>query len=277
MKKHVSFILFFFLINIGFSSRAQNSGENLYKTCAACHTIGKGRLVGPDLTKIYEKREQDWLIRFIRSSQKVIKDGDPHAVELFKEYNQIPMPDNNLSDNEIISIIGYIRDTDEGKLVKTGEAVNIQQTDTLLTASVAFSNEMLMRGKALFYGLEKFKNGASSCIPCHNIRDESIIGGGNLSLDLTNSYTRLGPAGIKAILSNPPFPAMNVALGDKDLTQDEIEAVSALLQFSDQRYGNNPPQTNGGLIFAVLSLVFVISFLVSIYILYDNRKIPTRF
>jgi hypothetical protein len=86
----------------------------------------------------------------------------------------------------------------------------------------------------------------------------------------------LRPAGIKAILSNPPFPAMNIALRDKNLTEDEIEAISALLQFSDQRFANNPQQSNGGFIFAILSLVLAMFFLVNIYILYDNRKIPSR-
>ncbi|MCF8224739.1 MAG: cytochrome c [Bacteroidales bacterium] len=55
----------------------QSAGGALYQSiCAACHTINGGRLFGPDLSRVYERREEDWLIRFIRSSRKMLKAGD---------------------------------------------------------------------------------------------------------------------------------------------------------------------------------------------------------
>ncbi len=42
-------------------------GETIFQAqCAACHTIGGGPLVGPDLLGVTERRENDWLIRWIR-------------------------------------------------------------------------------------------------------------------------------------------------------------------------------------------------------------------
>ncbi len=62
---------------------AQN-GENLFKTtCSACHTIGKGILIGPDLANVHMRREKQWIFSFIKSSQSVIKQGDATAVALF--------------------------------------------------------------------------------------------------------------------------------------------------------------------------------------------------
>ncbi len=93
-------------------SSAQNivEGERLYKAnCTACHTIGKGKLVGPDLAGINTKRPEKWLISFIKSSQTMIKSGDPVAVKLFNEYNKIPMPDQNLTDAQIKNILAYIK------------------------------------------------------------------------------------------------------------------------------------------------------------------------
>ncbi|MBK6285386.1 MAG: c-type cytochrome [Draconibacterium sp.] len=255
----------------------QNNGENLFKVCAACHTIGKGRLVGPDLSRVYEKREQDWLIKYIRSSQKMVKEGNPDAVALFKEFNQIPMPDNNLSDNEIISIIDFIKATDskESGTATTTTITEVQKTDTLTTASFVFSNDLLKRGKALFYGYEKFSNGAPSCIACHNIIDESLIGGGKLSFDLTKSYSKLSAAGIGAILANPPFPVMNVALNNKKLTDEEILAITALLQFIDQRNTENSQTSDNNFIFLLMSFVVAMLLIVHIYVVCES-KIPSN-
>ena len=79
-----------------FSIANANEGEQLYKaTCAACHTIGKGRLVGPDLQNIKEKRSQEWLLSFIKSSASMVNSGDADAKAIFEEYNKLLMPDNN--------------------------------------------------------------------------------------------------------------------------------------------------------------------------------------
>lgn len=283
MKKiRLSVILFLLFISIGFYLQAQNSGEELYKsTCTACHTIGKGRLVGPDLSGIHQRAETDWLIKFIRSSQTMIKEGDPEAVRLFNEYNKVPMPDNNWSDEQILSVLEYIKAQDSGGAATTataGEAADSTSQaaeTTAAPAEITFSDEMVMRGKALFYGHEKFANGASSCIACHKIQDESLIGGGKLSLDLTKSYTRLGLPGINAILSNPPFPVMNIALKENKLTDDEIQAISALLQFADTHYGDRPQDTIWSGIFGIFGLIVSLFLLVHIYLMYDNRKIPS--
>ncbi|HRA60425.1 MAG TPA: cytochrome c [Bacteroidia bacterium] len=278
MKQLLSITAIFLFTLVGFLAQAQNSGENLFKVCAACHTIGKGRLVGPDLTRVYEKRDQDWLIKFIRSSQKMVKEGDQVAVSLYKEYNQIPMPDNNLSDDEIISIIDFIKatDTKESGTATTKTTTDEIKTDTLVTASVVFSTDLIKRGKALFYGYEKFSNGAPSCIACHNIMDESLIGGGKLSFDLTKSYSKLSAAGIGAILANPPFPVMNKALNNKKLIEEEIQAITALLQFTDQRNTESSQTSDNNLIFLLLSFVVAMLLMVHIYIMYANRKIPSN-
>ncbi|WP_372936744.1 c-type cytochrome [Mariniphaga sediminis] len=277
MKNQYATLALLMLFSIHASLYAQESGEDLFKaTCVTCHTIGGGRLIGPDLSGVNDKREQEWLFRFIRSSQKLIKENDPVAVELFKEYSGIPMPDNDLNDAEIISILDYIKETGLGTSDVTEESVAKPDLDTTKkTATVTFSADMLKKGKALFYGHESFANGAPSCIACHNIQDESIIGGGKLSFDLTGSYGRLGEAGVLAILKNPPFPAMNVALQNKNLTDEEMEAVTAMLHFVNERYADDPSRSAGGVIYAIISLVIALFLLIHIYILYDNRKVPS--
>jgi hypothetical protein len=95
------------------SIHAQNQAPPEWAVCAACHTIGKGKLIGPDLKGITERRDKAWLYSFIRSSQTMIQNGDPISVQLFEEYNKIPMPDNNLTDEQIDGILAYIENYDE--------------------------------------------------------------------------------------------------------------------------------------------------------------------
>lgn len=93
------------------NASSQDSGEKTFiQTCAACHTIGRGRLVGPDLANVNQRHSEDWIIKFVKSSQSVIKSGDPYADSLYKSFNQTLMPDHpNLDDAQIKDILAYIQ------------------------------------------------------------------------------------------------------------------------------------------------------------------------
>lgn len=97
----------------------QNQPPPEFATCTACHTIGKGKLIGPDLKGVNDRHNEAWLLSFIRSSQTMIKNGDPVAVKLFEENNKIPMPDNILTDDQIKGILTYIRNYDEAAVAAT--------------------------------------------------------------------------------------------------------------------------------------------------------------
>jgi mono/diheme cytochrome c family protein len=261
--------------------QAQNTGEQTFKSiCAACHTINKGRLVGPDLSGVYLIRKDEWLIQFIRSSQQLIKSGDTAAVAIYNEYNKIQMPDNRLSNEQILSVIEYIKETDRA----TSATVKSNPNDSIALGSIEpkvqidsldmqYTTENISGGRDLFNGYKRFINGASPCISCHNINDQSIMGGGKLAIDLTGAYLKLGPAGIKAILINPPFPAMKTAMLTHDLTQDEIQALTALLRSVAESNGSNKVTDSGGLIFFTFGFVCALFLLIHIFIFYDNRKI----
>lgn len=106
-------VLFLSLFLFLTSTMAQNAAPPEWAVCAACHTIGKGKLIGPDLKGVTERHEEAWLYSFIRSSQTMIKNGDEAAVKVFEEYNKIPMPDNNFTDEQIAGILKYIENYDE--------------------------------------------------------------------------------------------------------------------------------------------------------------------
>lgn len=85
-------------------------GKAIFSTrCAACHNINK-KLTGPALAGVHERRSVDWIIKFVNSSQTLIKSGDKDAVALFEQFNKVPMPDHpDLTADNIKSIIEYIK------------------------------------------------------------------------------------------------------------------------------------------------------------------------
>ena len=282
MKKILPFTVCLLLFFMNYSLFAQDSGEEIFKSvCAACHTINKGRLVGPDLSSVYLIRKNEWLIQFIHSSQKFIKTGDTAAVAIYNEYNKIPMPDNLLTDEQILSVIEYIKITDKNVPAtavksKAGDslaAIGMKSTVPNDSLGMQYTSETVPAGKALFYGYTRFAKGASPCISCHNITDQSILGGGKLALDLTGAYIKLGPAGVKAILTNPPFPAMKTAMLNHPLKEDEIQAVISLLKSVGERKYTYKIPASAGMFFFTMGFVCAILLLVHIYIFYDNRKI----
>lgn len=91
---------------------AQESGKEIFqKACAACHSIGAGKLVGPDLAGVNDKRPEDWLLKFIKSSQSLVKAGDQTATALFEQFNKIGMPDQALSDEQIKKVLAHVKET----------------------------------------------------------------------------------------------------------------------------------------------------------------------
>lgn len=94
----------------------------LFQVCSACHLIGKGKLIGPDLYGVNERHSQEWLIRFIRNSQEMVQAGDPAAVKLWEDHNKIPMPPNDYTDEQIIILLDYIRNYDPAQAEQAAAA-----------------------------------------------------------------------------------------------------------------------------------------------------------
>lgn len=102
--------MFLFLL-LPFGGLAQIDGDQIFKTnCTACHTIGKGRLLGPDLKDVMLRRDESWVIRMIQSSQSLIGEGDTIATALFQEYNFLPMPDQPLGKDAMTALIEYLKE-----------------------------------------------------------------------------------------------------------------------------------------------------------------------
>ncbi len=218
-----------FLI-VSFSSAFAQDGATLFKNnCGMCHKFG-ARLVGPDLTNITQRRSKEWLHKFIKSSQSVVKSGDKEAVAIFNEFNQTVMPDQNVSDAQIDEILKYIEENSASVASTTAEQQEPPQpAEPEITDKQAFA-QLVEKGAKLFDGRNRFQNGGSTCISCHNVNSYAVTGGGSLAKDLTDVYTRIGEEGIKGVLSGLPFPAMKNAFEKHPITEEESVAIAAFLR-----------------------------------------------
>ena len=86
------------------------AGKQLFqqKTCAACHTIGKGALVGPDLKGVTARRPHEWLEQWIAAPDAVLAKKDPYAIGLLHQYHDVPMPNLGLSASDVNAILAYL-------------------------------------------------------------------------------------------------------------------------------------------------------------------------
>ena len=99
----------FLIALLSFSSIQAQDGEALFKAnCASCHAV-KEKLVGPALKGIETRRPEDWLIKWIKNSQTLVKAGDDYAVKIYNDYNKVAMPAFNLKDDEIKAMLAYIK------------------------------------------------------------------------------------------------------------------------------------------------------------------------
>jgi protein SCO1/2 len=84
-------------------------GAFLFKSrCAACHTIGKGDGMGPDLTNVTTRRDRSWVTRYIAEPDRMLAEGDPIAAELFAKYKNVRMPNLNLGAEDVAVLLSYV-------------------------------------------------------------------------------------------------------------------------------------------------------------------------
>lgn len=133
------------------------------------------------------------------------------------------------------------------------------------------TQQAISDGASLFDGSTRFTNGGSSCITCHNIASDAVISGGLLAKDLTTVYSRMGDAGVGAIIGSPPFPAMASAFKDKNITPEEIAKLKAFLHYVDQE-SSTQSSSSMNEVFIVYGPLGLIIWLVFIYFFWFSRK-----
>jgi hypothetical protein len=113
-------------------------GEKIFNsTCKACHSVGKGKVVGPDLIKVHERRDEEWLQKFISSPKKMIESKDPYAVKLFEENNKILMPDHPLRKTDIQNILAFIKGQSTPAQTEAPQVIKVETKPEIVKAELS--------------------------------------------------------------------------------------------------------------------------------------------
>jgi cytochrome c2 len=96
------------------SSYVLDKGQSLFiQNCAACHSIGSDKITGPGLAGVTKRvPSEEWLKKFIKNSEAMIKSGDPYAIKISKYDASSMTVFSHMSDKELHQIIEYLKQND---------------------------------------------------------------------------------------------------------------------------------------------------------------------
>lgn len=86
---------------------ADKGAEHFKQKCTSCHKAKK-RFLGPPMKGLLTKRSPEWVMNMMLNPMEMTK-KDPIAKQLLKDYNNLLMVGQNLSEEEARSILEFIR------------------------------------------------------------------------------------------------------------------------------------------------------------------------
>ncbi len=109
LKFYISrFLLIIFLLSSP-TIFAQDGKALFDANCKSCHAINDV-VIGPALKDVHKRKDAEWLHKWIKNSQSLVKAGDPYAVEIFNKFNKSIMPNQAVNDAEIDAILAWIKE-----------------------------------------------------------------------------------------------------------------------------------------------------------------------
>ncbi|WP_238785146.1 c-type cytochrome [Blattabacterium cuenoti] len=117
MKKILFSIIIFFLFVLESESKEEiigniDNGKSIFKkNCTTCHSIDlEKKMIGPALSGITEKRNREWLHKWIKNNKLLRNSGDKDAIDIYKKYGNIEMNSfPQLSEKDIDDILFFIK------------------------------------------------------------------------------------------------------------------------------------------------------------------------
>ena len=223
-----SFKLIILILSITSISFTQDQPEQFFKSnCSSCHTIGGGKLTGPDLKNIHLRKSDEWIKKFIMDPSSVINSGDAYAIKILEESRGIIMPKvGGLTPFITESLLELIKaESAKEKSVFGGSTIDdrpLTEADVIL-------------GEKLFNGTRILKNKGPACIACHSVNGEGLLGGGLLGPDLTRVYGRLGGKNIlSAWLASPASETMAPIYKKHPIDDSEVLPLVAFFKEKDK-------------------------------------------
>jgi mono/diheme cytochrome c family protein len=240
----------------------QETAAFFKQNCYSCHTIGGGRLVGPDLKDVMKRKDREWLVRFMLNPQAMIDRGDPYAKQILDEARGVVMT----------QVAGLTRDRANAllDLVETESALEKSQFEGMKFSDRPFTQLDIDTGQRLFKGIASLKNGGPSCISCHTVRGLGLLGGGRLGVDLTKVSERVGGRKpLSAWLVSPATTTMQPVFKAHPMEPEEILSLVAFFEDSAKQVGDD--ESVAPLTFFLMGLGGMVLMLGAFDTLWKNR------
>ena len=181
-------------------ARGDDPAARLYvDSCAACHTIGQGAGVGPDLLPATQRPKDALRIAVMKMEDNV----------------------GPLTNAQVESMVDLLKSADVTKRLAA-------LTQPAAQVAVTLPHGSQPNGRRLFFGEKPLANGGPPCFGCHAVASR----GGNLAVDLTSVQARIGPSALMSATATPPFPMMKTAYAHRPVTQEEALDLAAFLESS---------------------------------------------
>lgn len=85
-----------------------SEGKGLYTAkCFMCHDLDQKK-VGPALRNVTKERKMEYIMNAIWNPAEMQK-NDPTSKALLKKFNNVPMPDPNLTQVQVRALLEYLR------------------------------------------------------------------------------------------------------------------------------------------------------------------------
>jgi mono/diheme cytochrome c family protein len=227
------------------AAQAQDAAQFFRQNCASCHTIGGGRITGPDLKDVGRRADREWLSRFLLGPQAVLASGDPYAAKLLQEARGVVMP--NVAGMTPALAVALLDLIEQESALPKSQFAGVQISERPFTAAD------IAQGRQLFRGEVRLASGGPACLSCHAVRGSGGLGGGRLAPDLSKVYERLqGRKGLGTWLNGPPTPTMRGVYGAAPLAESEILPLLAYFEEAARQGGED--DRSGALAFVLLGL-----------------------
>ena len=187
-KYITKYFLLTILFTLSIKAFSQADGAKIYKqNCTACHVLGETKLIGPGLKGITEKRDKEWLKKWINNSSGLIASGDADAIAIFEEYNKVAMTNFYFSDDEFEALFSYLENP------PVEELAVVAQTTVISEDGIAVSTQLMIVALILLtfiFILTSVKNSLKESLGQETETVSEAIKS-NILLFLSNTFNKL--------------------------------------------------------------------------------------
>jgi mono/diheme cytochrome c family protein len=194
--------------------------------CAGCHTVGKGKLTGPDLIAATSWAEPD-LARAVKNMETRV---------------------GPLGEQEIAALVALVKSVD------VRERIAAESERVARAAAARFDPGDAHVGRMLFTGARALENGGPACASCHSV-DGSAAG---LGPDLSGVFAKLGETPLVSACENASFKVMDAAYRDHAVTRQEALHLTKYLEEAGKGGGEAPAPRVGAIGAAAGAVAFAL-------------------